>query len=181
MEEWEGKMLQNRKLNHKKAEFTFAQLFEDMHNRIDLRNRISNTLMAISLYEVRSQSKNLCIYIEDGQSLTEVSLETLGCLVEKCKETNHIYFKKVFTDLLTEKGSSSILDACAQKKYKKYREGFQILQKLLADIEAEKGMNEKTQTKVKEFLMALDREIEVAYKMEDSLYFGYFRRIPLTT
>jgi len=174
-------MSQSRRFNHKKAEFTFAQLFEDMHNRIDLRNRISNTLMAISLYEVRSKSQNIPKYIEDGQSLSEGSLETLGYLVEKCKETNHLYFKKVFTDLLTEKGSSSILDARAQTKYEKYREGFQILQKLLADIKAEKGMNKETQTKVKEFLMALDREIEVAYEMEDSLYFGYFRRIPLTT
>lgn len=173
-------MSQSRRFNHKKAEFTFAQLFEDMHNRIDLRNRISNTLMAISLYEVRSKSQNIPKYIEDGQSLSEGSLESLRCLVEKCEQPNHLYFIKVLKDLLTDKGSNSILDARAQKKYETYRKGFEILNKLLKEIKDKKRINNETPIKVKNFLMIFDREIEVAYEMEDSLYFGYFRRVPLT-
>jgi hypothetical protein len=150
-----------------------------MHNRIDLRNRISNTLMVISLYEVGSESKNIPSYLKDGQSLTEESLETLRCLAEKCDVTIHLYFKKVFKDLLTKKGSRS-WDEGAQAKYENYKEGFEILNQLLDEIEAKRKIDKKTPTKVKNFLMTLDREIEVAYKMEDSLYFGYFRRIPLT-
>lgn len=172
-------MSQSRSSQNKQAEFTFAQIFEDMHNRIDLRNRISNTLMAISLYEVGSESKNIPSYLEDGQSLTEGSLETLRCLIEKCDDINHIYFKKVFIDLLTKKGSSS-WDESSQVRCENYKEGFEKLNDLLNKIKAMKKIDKETPTKAKDFLMALDREIEVAYEMEDSLYFGYFRRIPLT-
>jgi len=156
------------------ADFTFAELYEDKHNRIDLRNKISNALMAISLYEVRSRSRNLPKYIVDGLNLSSASSESLRCLMERCEKHNHEYVLRVLKDMLTNKGTAPI----TEEKYEKYKVGFEMVNKLFNAINDRREIEKERALEVKNFLMTFDRDIQMAYEKEDSLYFGYFRRIP---
>jgi len=155
------------------VEYTFAELYEDKHNRLDLRNEISNALMAISLYEVKSKSKNLLKYIEDGIDLSSSSLEALGCITGRCEKPNHKYVMRVLKKMINDNGGSN------KTKYESYKKGFEIVKELFTAMNVGKEIEGEKAQYVKEFLIAFDKDLETTYEKEDSLYFGCFKRIPL--
>ena len=157
-------------------DFTFADLYEDVHNRINLRNIISNILMAICLYEAKSESQNLSKYIEEGITLSRSSIKDLNNLIIKHEIKNHNYVIRVIKDIMSNKGK----DSYSEEEYEKYKANFEMINKLLNNIINKKEVIKKEADEIKNFLLTFDKEIEITYEKEDSLYFGYFRRIPIT-
>ncbi|GAG17948.1 unnamed protein product, partial [marine sediment metagenome] len=142
-------MLSNINIQGLTSEFTFAELYEDAHNRLDLRNVISNSLMAICLYEVNSSSHNLPKYIEDGLTLSYTTLLALDNISKGIEPNGREYVIRVVKDLLTNKGKIPFLE----NKYRQYKARFEGINKIFSKMRNEDNITKKESNNIKEFLI----------------------------
>jgi len=153
------------------TEMTSAELFEDFHRRMGLRNRISNAMMAIALQEVGSTSPNLPKYSVDGLKLCQEFLKGLRFIKKHLPDFYwQDYPTKVLSDILTNRQRN-------QPDMAELKELEQKIESALRVFEAiSRGEFNKEQTlEAKEMLMELDREIEAIYVVEEQLYrYRYF-------
>ena len=153
-------------------EVGYAELYEDMHNRMELRSRISNALMAIALYEANSKTENMQKYIDDGLNLSKDLIDALAQITKGETENTGKYITKVFIDLLFRETSASLLD---KEKLEMYKKNSEITFQTLGKIDNREVLHDDEILVAKKFLMDLDKEIEMTYEKEENLYFGYFR------
>ena len=158
------------KMSWQVPEKTFGELFEEVHNRIQLRSKISNALMAIGLYKVKSKSQNMEKYLRDGYELGKNSLDALNSLKDRSVALRSGYVSKVFLDILTDKSNVIV-----PEKYENYKRAFENVYKLFDELMSTKELNIDESQAVKSFLIAFDKEIESTYEKEEGIYFGYFR------
>lgn len=149
-----------------------AELFEDSHRRLGLRNRISNALMAIALFAVKSKSPNLSKYIVDGLNLSKECLSVLDEVAQTGSTYQYRdYISKVLLDILT---SRLMMQEPSQSKLQKYRKGFSTAQEVFEGIQQKKDPDPEKVREAKEVIKEIDREIESIYGSEESLYRGSF-------
>ncbi len=153
-------------------EMTPAELFEDFHRMMGLRNKISNALMAIALSEVNSGSKNLSKYISDGLSISEECVSTLRDIAESDSGYQYRdYTSKVLLEILTNRLSQKEPD---KNKLETYKKGFLAAQEVFETIQ-ERGKPDQEKVRMAEQVMAeIDKEIESTYASEESLHRGSF-------
>lgn len=152
-------------------EMTPAALFEDFHKRAWFRNRISNALMAIALFEVESKSGNLSKYVNDGLAVSD----DCSTILEQIAQ-NHVdyqypdYTAKVLMDILTNR----LVQDPDKSKLDRYRKGFSAAQKVFEMIQKQEQPDEEMVEKTKQVIEEIDTEIESTYASEENLYRGSF-------
>ncbi len=152
-------------------EMTSAELFEDFHERMGLRNKISNALVAISLYKANSSSKNLSRYIEDGLGIAEECVNILDALSEGSASLKYrSYLSKVIIDLLTER----LLQSTDNEKLKKYQQKFKYVKDVFKTMKMSQFLSEEKARFAEQAMKDIDAEIELAYAGEENLYRGSF-------
>ena len=146
---------------------TPIELFEDFCKRRGLRGKISNAMMAVALYEVKSESINLPQYISDGIKICQDFLSSLVFIRES--QPNFYYRDyptKVLIDILTDHLRKP-LDLTELKilkgRLKFAQEIFEAINKG-GELEKEKAKEALG------ILDELDQEIEATYAVEDNLY-----------
>jgi len=148
-----------------------AELFEDFHRRMGLRNKISNGLMAIALFEARSVSSNLTKYITDGLSISEECVSILSDIAQSSSSYQYRdYTSKVLLDILTKRQKQDP----DRKKLEAYKEGFLTAQKVFESMQAEGELDQPMVKRADQVLQEIDKEIEATYTSEENLYRGSF-------
>ncbi len=152
-------------------EMTPAELFEDFHKRIGLRNKISNALVAISLYEAKSQSKNFTRYVTDSLSFSEECVSILDDITQNYSSYRYRgYTSKVLLDILTDR----LLQDPDKRKLETYKEGFLAAQEIFKAMQVEGELDREKVRKVEQVVKEVDKEIESTYASEENLYRGSF-------
>jgi len=154
-------------------EMTPAERFEEFHRRIGVRNRLSNALMAISLYEAESKSKNLSKYITDGLSIAEECVSILDSIAQNYFSNQYQYSNytsKLLLDILTDrlKGDPD------KTKLERYKKGFLAAQRIFETIQQQGKLDEEMAREAEQTIVEVDKEIESTYVTEESLYHGFF-------
>jgi len=152
-------------------EMTPAELFEEFHNRMRLRNRLSNALMAISLFEAESKSKNLTKYLTDGLSIAEDCVSILENIAQSYSSYRYSnYTSKVLLDILTNR----LNQEPDKNKLETYKKGFLVAKNVFKTIQ-EKAKPDQEMTRIAEqVIKEIDKEIESTYAIEENLYHGSF-------
>lgn len=155
----------------REREMTAAELFEDFHGRMGFRNKISNALMAIALFEVKSRSRNLRKYISDGLIISKECVSILEDITQNYSTYRHRdYTSKTLFDILTNRVSQ----APDKSKLETYKKGFSAAEEVFETIqEGGKPDQEKVRT-AEQVMTEIDKEIESTYASEESLYRGSF-------
>jgi len=152
-------------------EMTPAELFEDFHQRMGLRNKISNALVAISLFRAKSPSKNLPRYIEDGLDIAEECVQVLGEISEKDSDYRYrSYVSKVIVDLLTDR----LLRNPDEVKLKELRQKFNSVKDVFETMQSGGSLTGEKVHLAEQTIKDIDTEIESAYAGEENLYRGSF-------
>lgn len=152
-------------------EMTPAELFEDFHKRMGLRNKISNTLVAISLYEAKSQSKNFTRYVADGLSFSEECVSILDDITQSYSSYRYRdYTSKVLLDILTDR----LLQDPDKRKLETYKKGFAAAREVFETIRVRGELDEDKVRMVEQVVKEVDKEIESTYASEENLYRGSF-------
>lgn len=152
-------------------EMTPAELFEDFHSRMGLRNKISNALVAISLYEAKSKSENLPRYVNDGLSISEECVSILENIAEKYSSYQYSsYTSKVLLDILTNR----LLQDPDKSKLETYKKGFAAAQKAFEAIQRKSQPDKQAVREAEQVMKEVDKEIESTYASEENLYRGSF-------
>jgi len=152
-------------------EMTPAELFEDFHRRMALRNKISNSLVAISLYEANSESKNLGRYITDGLGISEECVSILKNIAESYSSYQYsTYTSKVLLDILTNR----LLQDPDISKLETFRRGFAAAERVFDIMQRKKQPDEQMVREAEQAMKEIDREIESTYVSEENLYRGSF-------
>lgn len=155
----------------REMEMTPAERFEDFHRRMGLRNKISNALMAIALFEARSGSKNLTKYISDGLSISEECVSILDNIAKSYSSFQYRdYTSKVLLDILTNRLSQ----APDKSKVETYKKGFSAAQKVFEAIQDRREPDREMVKTAEQVMGQIDKEIESTYASEESLYRGSF-------
>jgi len=153
------------------GEMTPAELFEDFHSRMRLRNKISNALVAISLYEAKSESKNLVRYMADGLSISEECVLILDDITQNYSSYRYRgYTSKVLLDILTDR----LLQDPDKRKLETYKKGFLAAQEIFKAMQAEGELDREKGRMVEQVMKEVDKEIESTYASEENLYHGSF-------
>lgn len=148
-----------------------GELFEDFHQRMELRNKISNALVALSLIKCKCTSKNLKRYIADGLTITDECIKVLGEMAEKDSSYKYYgYASKVLIDLLTDRLSKDP----DQGKLQEYKKRFSMIDTTFKSIESGQMVEERELSLAEQALRKMDSEIESAYLGEENLYRGSF-------
>ena len=152
----------------RERERTFAELYDEIHDVINLRVKISNSIMAVALQEVSASSKNQNVYLSDALSLCTTAINALKNIEESKKEYN--IMSKLFKDIFeSRKKGECDLDQ------KKYNTQFRQALNLFKQIEDKEPANKDLLKQTKEFLLGLDKDVEQTYQKEEAMYFGYLR------
>jgi len=148
-----------------------AELFEDFHRRMGLRNKISNALMAIALFEAKAGSRNLAKYIADGLSISGDCISILDEIARSDLSYQYRgYTSKVLVDILTNRQKQHP----DRRKLQAYREGFLAAQDVFESMQ-EKREPDRAMVKIADKVMQeIDKEIESTYTSEENLYRGSF-------
>lgn len=155
----------------RETEMTPAERFEDFHRRIGLRNKISNALMAIALFEVKSKSKNLRKYIADGLSISKECVSILDGIAQTPSSFQYRdYTSKVLSDILTNRQ----MQAPDKSKLEIYKERFLAAQEVFETIQERGEPNPNMVNMAEQVMKEIDKEIESTYASEESLYRGSF-------
>lgn len=155
----------------RETELTPAELFEDIHRRMGLRNRISNARMAIALFEARSPSNNLGKYISDGLSLSKECVSTLEAIAQSYSTYQYRdYTSKVLWDILTDRLSQEP----DRNKLQTYRKGFSTAHDVFGAIQAKREPDPQMVRLAKQVMGEIDKEIESIYASEETLCRGSF-------
>ena len=153
------------------TDMTPAELFEDFHRMMGLRNKISNARMAIALYEVNSESKNLNKYISDGLSISEECVSTLRDIAQSYSGYQYRdYTSKVLLEILTKRLSQDP----DSSKLETYTNGFSAAQKVFEEIQVRRLPDPQMVKMAEQALTEIDKEIESIYASEESLHRGSF-------
>lgn len=152
-------------------ELTATERFEDFHQRIGLRNKISNALMAIALFEANSRSSNLLRYISDGRDTAQECLSSLKEIEKDETALQHRYYcSKVLLDILTMQASQDLDRA----KLKEYVSGFNAALEAFDKMKNHEEVDEVALQKAAETMKQIDKEMQSLYAKEESLYRGAF-------
>ncbi|MDI6815175.1 MAG: hypothetical protein QMC90_03765 [Dehalococcoidales bacterium] len=153
-------------------EMTPAERFEEFLRRIGLRNRLSNALMAICLYEVGSKSKNLTKYVTDGLGISKECFSTLEEIAQNYLTSYQYsnYTSKLLLDILT----SGLKGDPDKTKLERYKKGFLAAQRVLETIQQEGKPDEEMVREAEQTIAEVDKEIESTYATEEGLYHGFF-------
>ena len=152
-------------------EMTPAELFEDFHRRMALRNKISNALVAISLYEAKSKSENLPRYVSDGLSISKECVLILDAIAESYSSYRYSsYTSKVLPDILTDRLNQNP----DKNKLETYKKGFSTAQKIFEAIQGRKELDQERVRMAEQVMKEIDKEIESTYASEENLYRGSF-------
>ena len=148
-----------------------AELFEDFHRRMGLRNKISNALMAIALFEAKSESRNLTKYIADGLSISGVCVSILDDIAQNSSSYQYRdYTSKVLLDILTNRQKQDP----DRKKLGAYKKGFSAALKVFESMQQERVPDQQAVKMADHVMQEIDKEIEAAYVSEENLYRGSF-------
>jgi len=154
-------------------EMTPAESFEDFHRRMGIRNKISNALMAIALFQVKSKSDNLSKYVVDGLSISKDCVSILSDIAQNYSGFQYRdYTAKVIVDILTNRLSKNP----DRRKLEKYKKGFSSAQKVFEMIQARTQPDEGMVGEAEQVMKNISQEIESIYASEESLYRGSFIR-----
>lgn len=152
------------------------ELFEEFHKRMGLRNRLSNALMAISLFEVGSKSKNLSKYINDGLSIAGECVSILEDIAQSYSSYQYSnYTSKLLLDILTNR----LMQDPDRSKLETYKNGFSAAQKVFETIQGEGQPDEEMVREAEQVMKEIDKEIESIYASEENLYHGFFIPRPI--
>ena len=152
-------------------EMTPAELFEDFHKRMAFRNKISNALVAISLYEAKSKSQNLPRYVNDGLSISEECVSVLDDISESYSSYRYSsYTSKVLLDILTDRLSQNP----DKNKLETYKKGFSAAHKIFEAIRSKREIDQQMVGIAEQVMKEVDKEIESTYASEENLYRGSF-------
>ena len=155
----------------RETELTPAELFEAFHRRMELRNKISNALMALALFEVKSGSKNLSKYITDGLSISEECVLILDDIAQSSSGYQYRgYTSKVLLDILTNRLSQDP----DKSKLETYKKGFSAAEKVFEAIQDRREPDREMVKTAEQVMGQIDKEIESVYASEESLYRGSF-------
>jgi hypothetical protein len=154
-----------------KTDMTVAERFEDFHRMVQLRNRISNALMAIALFEVESKSNNLARYVEDGLAVSNDCVSSLEELSKGTATPQYEQFcSKILHDILT-KGEGRTPDRTKLDEYeKRFRTALAVFEQLRRTQKPEQSMTREAEGIIRE----IDKEMNSLYAKEESLYRGSF-------
>ena len=156
----------------RETELTPAELFEDFHRRVGFRNKISNALMALALFEVKSESKNLSKYIADGLSISKECVSTLQEIAQNYTSYQYRdYTSKVLLDILTNRLVNQGPD---RNKLETYKKGFSAAEKVFEAIQDRREPDREMVKTAEQVMGQIDKEIESVYASEESLYRGSF-------
>jgi hypothetical protein len=147
---------------------TFAELYEEMHDVMALRAKVSNSLMVIGLKSANASAKNLKIYLSDAETLCKAATDALLYMADSPAKYNAV--SKLFKDMLEES-----IPKCAGTDRADYQRKFQQTWNLFKRIEKGERTTPDQLNRAKVFLLRLDKDIEQAYLKEEALYFGYLR------
>jgi len=148
-----------------------AELFEDFHRRMGLRNKISNSLMAIALFEAKSESRNLTKYIADGLSISGVCISILDDIAKKYSSYQYRdYTSKVLLDILTNRQKQDP----DRKKLEAYKKAFSAAKKVFESMQEKREPDQEAVKMADQVMQEIDKEIEAAYASEENLYRGSF-------
>lgn len=152
-------------------EMTPAELFEDFHRMMGLRNKISNALMAIGLSEAKSTSENLSKYIRDGLSISEECVSILDEIAQNYSSYQYRdYTSKVLMDILTNRPSQEL----DKSKLEIYKKGFSAAQKVFQSMQEKREPDQGMVLMADQVMQEIDKEIESTYASEENLYRGSF-------
>lgn len=153
-------------------EMTPAELFEDFHRRMAVRNRISNALVAISLYEAKSESRNLARYIVDGLSISEECVSILSDIAQGYESYRYrSYISKVLVDILTDRLYKKVPD---KSKLERYKERFSAAKEIFKAMDMGGELDPDGVRTAEQVMKDIDKEIESTYAGEENLYRGSF-------
>ena len=148
-----------------------AELFEDFHRRMGLRNKISNALMAVALFEAKSGSRNLTKYITDGLSISGDCVTILDDIAQSHSNYQYRdYTSKVLLDILTDRLSQNP----AKDKLETYKKGFAAAREVFEAMQMRRELDEDKVRMVEQVVKEVDKEIESTYASEENLYRGSF-------
>ena len=148
-----------------------AELFEDFHRRMGLRNKISNSLMAIALFEAKSGSRNLTRYIADGLSISGDCVSILDEIAQSYPSYRYRgYTSKVLLDILTNRQKQDP----DRKKLEAYKEAFSVAKKVFESMQEEKEPDQEMARIADQVMQEIDKEIDATYASEENLYRGSF-------
>ena len=157
-------------------EMNAAQRFENFHKRMGLRNKLSNALMAIALFQAKASSENLSSYTDDGLNISEECISILRDI----EQNNSIYeyrnyTSKVLLDILTNQLSQEP----NKSKLEMYRKGFSVAREVFDMILQNSQPNKEMLREAEQTIKEIDKEIESVYATEESAYHGTFLPRPI--
>ena len=153
------------------GKMTPAELFEDFHSRMGIRNKISNALVAISLYETKSESRNLARYVADGLSISEECVSILDDIIQNYSGYRYRgYTSKVLLDILTDR----LLQDPDKGKLETYKKGFLAAKEIFEAMRVSGELDREKGRMVEQVMKEVDKEIESTYASEENLYRGSF-------
>lgn len=155
----------------RETELTPAELFEAFHRRMEFRNKMSNALMAIALFQVKSESRNLRKYITDGLRVSEECVLILDDIAQSYADYQYRgYTSKVLLDILTNRLSQDP----DKSKLETYKKGFSAAQKVFEAIQERREPDREMVKTAEQVMGQIDKEIDSIYATEESLYRGSF-------
>lgn len=148
-----------------------AEFFEDFHRRMGFRNKISNSLMAIALFEAKSESRNLTKYIADGLSISSDCVSILDEIALSYPSYQYRdYTSKVLLDILTSRQRQDP----DRKKLEAYKKAFSAAKKVFESMQEKREPDQEAAKMADQVMQQIDKEIEATYTSEENLYRGSF-------
>jgi hypothetical protein len=155
----------------REAEMTAVELFEDSHNRMRLRNKLSNALMAIALSEAKSRSENLSKYIDDGLDISTQFVSSLDDIANNYSDYKYRdYVSKVLLDILTNR----LTQQPDKDRLTTYKKEFSAARQVFEAVQQGKEPDQEMMKMANRVIREVDQQIESVYASEESSYRGSF-------